>query len=373
MYILNDFRLGNTLESLQKVQSGFSDCYEKSPCAKDIPRDFLLLNSKPLEELLPRLKKIDQFQFGQHTIRTFHRPIIRLIAAMVTKKAAAKPYKTIFIIGATDGVGGFDENCALGKARAQSVRNELIRVLERLRPGITKDINFVVLSNGECSPIVKKVSRKNRNRYVQLWFSEEYWPKTLPPSRVPHKPKSVWKTRPLPDSEFYRFEKALENLKSELSKIKDPRMQRYLCWFDKLKKRDTDDRIIGWSKICPSTSGAIGAAFVVGACDITQGTPVNQEKLEKAIRSASDVETANQSLEFITYMRSAIVVSFEMTSLPVENLRRQTDDASRAITKLNQWANAPLGGSSAMPTAYRAIISWLVQRQKDPKSLYSCF
>lgn len=370
MYILTDERLRFTQGLAQNTQDKLSICFRQSPCTKDVPREFLLLNSKPLSELLPKLRKLNQFKFGAYTLRTFHKPIIRQIAQLIVERSRTKPFKTIFLIGAADEVGGFDKNCILGKARAQTVSNELKRVLERLRPGITKRLNFVVLSNGECAPVIEKATREKRNRYVDLWFSEDLFLKAPSP---PPAPKFVLPTRPLPTSEYQRFEKAIMNLENEVARTQDPRKQRYLCWIKKLKNPNVDDRIIGWSKICPSISGAIGAARVVGPCDITKGKPVDQTKLERSIRSVNDVDIANQSLKFITHMRSAIVVSFELTSLPLENLRRRTDDASEAIRKLGQWANAPLGGSSAMPKAYRAIKSWIIQRQNDPKSLYSCF
>jgi hypothetical protein len=183
----------------------------------------------------------------------------------------------------------------------------------------------------------------------------------------------VWSTEPLPSSEFHRFDKAIKDLETKVSTTTDPRRWRYQCWIGKLKKPDTDDRIITWGRICPKTSGAIGAAWVVGPCDLTQGTPVDQATLQRSIRTVGDVEAANKALQFITYMRSDIVVSFEMTSLPLENLRSTTDDAGLAVEKLDKWANSQLGGSSAMPPAYRAIKDWIMKRQNDPKSLYSCF
>jgi hypothetical protein len=183
----------------------------------------------------------------------------------------------------------------------------------------------------------------------------------------------VWYTQPLPPSEFHRFEQAVNDLEQKVAVTPDVRKRRHLCWLQKLKRPDVDDRVIGWSKICPKTSGAIGAARVVGPCDLTQGMPVDQAALERSIRSVGDVERANDSLHFVTHMRSAIVVAHEMTSLPLENLRRSTDDVGRAIEKLHQWANAPMGGSSAMPPAYRAIKDWIIRRQKDTRSVYSCF
>jgi hypothetical protein len=191
-----------------------------------------------------------------------------------------------------------------------------------------------------------------------------------PAQPTPQQPKTrVWFTEPLPLSEFHRFEKALRDLEMKALTTQDPRRWRYLCWIQKLKKPDVDDRIIRWNSICPKF-GAIGAAFVVGPC---QGISVDQAALQRSIRSVSDVDIANKSLQFITYMRSDIVVSFEMTTQQLENLRMATDDAGLAIEKLDKWANAPLGGSSAMPHAYRAIKDWIMKRQQDPKSLYSCF
>jgi hypothetical protein len=195
-----------------------------------------------------------------------------------------------------------------------------------------------------------------------------------PPAQLMPQPVTtrVWFTEPLPPSEFHRFEKAIKDLEIKALTTQDPRRWRYLCWIDKLKRPDVDDRIIRWSSICPKL-GAIGAAFVVGPCDLTQGTPVDQTALQRSIRSVSDVDIANKSLQFIKHMRSDIVVSFEMTSQQLENLRMNTDDAGLAIEKLDKWANAPLGGSSAMPQAYRSIKDWIMKRQNDPKSLYSCF
>jgi hypothetical protein len=195
-----------------------------------------------------------------------------------------------------------------------------------------------------------------------------------PPQPKPQQPAAlVWPNAPLPPSEIQRFQKALKDLETKVYSTTDPRRWRYLCWIEKLKKPDVDDRIIRWARICPKTSGAIGAAYVVGGCDPTQGTPVNQAAFERSIRSVGDVETANKSLEFITYMKPDIVVSYEMTSQQLENLRMVTDEAGRAIDKLDFWANNPMGGSSAMPPAYRAVKDWIMMRQKDPKSVYSCF
>jgi hypothetical protein len=196
-------------------------------------------------------------------------------------------------------------------------------------------------------------------------------PPTAPPPPTPGPQVLVWGTRPLPASENGRFTSALKKLQQKVAASGDPRTWRYVCWFAKLLS-GADDRLIRWSSICPETSGAIGAAYIVGACDITLGRAVKQEHIEKGIKSISDVDTVGDSIGIITYLRSEIVVAEELTSLPLENLRALHDNVQMAVDKLDKWANNPMGGSSAMPKAYVSIKDWIGRRQRDPKSLYSC-
>jgi hypothetical protein len=184
-------------------------------------------------------------------------------------------------------------------------------------------------------------------------------------------PPLVWGTRPLPASETARFDAALEHLQDLVNKSSDPRKWRYQCWFDKLKA-GADDRVIEWSRICPAKYGAIGAAYIVGACDITWGTPVSQDEIYKNIKSIADVEANGADIGIITHLRSDFVVNEEMTALPLENLRTTHDMVVMAIDKLAKWADNPMGGSSAMAKEYVSIKDWIGQRQRDPNSVYSC-
>jgi hypothetical protein len=193
------------------------------------------------------------------------------------------------------------------------------------------------------------------------------------PQPQPPAPTPVWPSEPLPPAAKARFQVAFNALQQQVAGSNDPRAWRYRCWLAKLAA-GADDRMIEWHKICPSTSGAIGAAYVVGPCDLVAGRSVDQAALQSAIKAVPDVEPANQRLKFITHMRSDILFAYEMTSpsLHLENFTRFHDEVDRAVTKLDLWANSALGGSSAMPPAYVSIKDWIGARQRDPNSVYSC-
>jgi hypothetical protein len=193
------------------------------------------------------------------------------------------------------------------------------------------------------------------------------------PPAPPKPPAWVDIAAPLPADAKKRFRAALKALELEAQASTDARAWRYRCWLAKLRA-GADDRVIKWHRICPRTSGAIGAALIVGPCDITAGPAVDQADLEAAIASVDDVETANRRLRFMTYLRSDILFTRELIgeSLQLESLRVLHDEVSRAVGKLASWADNPIGGSSAMPPAYIAIKDWIARRQRDPNSVYSC-
>jgi hypothetical protein len=198
----------------------------------------------------------------------------------------------------------------------------------------------------------------------------EAQPSPAAPAAPPTLPL-IWPTSALPRSESGRFNTALAKLEQLVKASNDPRKWRYECWFEKLKKSDVDDRVIRWGHICPATSGAIGAAWVVGECPRINVRP-SQDAIEKAIRSIPDVDAKGDALHMISYLKADIVFN-EMNALsPLENLRMLHDDVQLAYEKLGEWANAQMGGSSAMPPAYVSIKDWIGRRQRDPKSLYSC-
>jgi hypothetical protein len=234
---------------------------------------------------------------------------------------------------------------------------------------IPEEVNWYLRRHVGC--------KKSRDHGLNWAFSSDALPGIIfiPPGakRVPPPRSVVVPWEPLPDDAKDRFNKALDALEHKVNASSDKRSWRYLCWIRALRA-GADDRVIEWSKICPAKTGALGAAYIVGPCNLADGTPVDQILLEKSIKSVSDVEKANTGLFFITFMRSDILFDAELTSesLHLENFRRFHDQVVSAIDKLDKWANNPMGGSSAMPPAYISIKDWIGTQQRNPNSIYSC-
>jgi hypothetical protein len=195
-----------------------------------------------------------------------------------------------------------------------------------------------------------------------------------PAPSLNRQPMSVWYTSPLPPSENGRSLRAQKQLlvKVTAAMPTEPRTWRFLCWLDKLKQPNVDDRVITWRSIAPRT----GPNPIIGPLDMTLDgrglDPEKAEQLRTGIGSIWDVNIAGPSLGIMTFLKSAIVVDAEMTDNPLESLRATHDSVQRAIDKLSAWSDFALGGSSSMPSAYVAIKDWIADRQRDPRSLYSC-
>ena len=199
-------------------------------------------------------------------------------------------------------------------------------------------------------------------------------PAESPPPTFNHLPTSVWDTRPLPPSENGRFLTAQKQLLISVTAAMptEPRTWRFLCWLDKLKQPNADDRVVTWKSIAPRT----GPNPIIGPRDMTTDglglDPEKAEQLRTSIGSIGDVNIAGPWLGIMTFLKSAIVVGAEMTDNPLEYLRATHDSVQRAIGKLSAWSDFEPGGSSSMPSAYVAIKDWIADRQRDPRSLYSC-
>jgi hypothetical protein len=214
-----------------------------------------------------------------------------------------------------------------------------------------------------------KLASPTRREMLEILAKIPPPPPPKPESKPAPTPVFVWPTEPLPASESARFDAALASLRKRVAASNDPRKWRYDCWFEKLKRSDVDDRLIEWPRICPVT-GVV--PLTVGPCDIAKGRPVDRQTIHKAIRSVADVDANGAGIGIITHLKADIVVAGEMTAMPFENLQTTHDNVTRAIDKLEKWADVPLGGSSSMSPDYVSIKEWIGRRQRDPASPYSC-
>ena len=97
---------------------------------------------------------LDNFVFDRSGLNpVLHPPIIERIAStIVLRDGGSSQVHTILIAGHTDVVGNVDYNFRLGRQRAEAVLNELCRVLNGKRPGITGRLTFQLTTCGERQP-----------------------------------------------------------------------------------------------------------------------------------------------------------------------------------------------------------------------------
>jgi Putative peptidoglycan binding domain/OmpA family len=106
---------------------------------------------------------LDHFAFDQSGLnRSRHLPQINRVAgAIVTSRSSPRPIRNILIAGHTDSVGSDDYNFLLSRRRAETVVQELCAAIEKLRPGLTRDLNFQIAPCGERqTKTSKELSRR---------------------------------------------------------------------------------------------------------------------------------------------------------------------------------------------------------------------
>lgn len=258
-------------------------------------------------------------------------------------------------------------------------RKRLRQLFSSLPPRSAKEFRKRLGTTPTGHPLSQKfhstLARETRNELLRVLDTLAATAQPHLPDTSAPEPTLLTTHAPLPISEAPRFRTVLQTLKGSAQNSTDPRVRRAKCWMEKLTREEADDRIVPWIKICPMTSGAMGAALVVGPCVIGRGSTVDQAALEAAIKDVRDVEPANEELRFIVHVKPEVVNNREFVAaedLELEAFLALTNDGAVAVEKLDEWANAPLGGSSAMPPAYRAIKDWIGARQRDPRSGYSC-
>lgn len=119
----------------------------------------------------PPIRTLDRFLYDNPSLVAAHAPIVADLARMVAARAST-PHRvrTIYLLGHADTRGPAPYNQALGQKRATAARAALAAALEKLRPGITRTIRFVIDSLGETQPIAPNTTDdgRARNRRVEV-------------------------------------------------------------------------------------------------------------------------------------------------------------------------------------------------------------
>jgi glutamyl endopeptidase len=121
----------------------------------------------------PLVRVLDQFGFDQAALRPFHHALIdRLAREVVARQRSSRPVRAIVLVGHTDASGAAAYNVGLGQRRAQAVQAALRSAIERLSPGLTRRIRFVVQSLGGQRPVAdnRTPAGRARNRRVQVFL-----------------------------------------------------------------------------------------------------------------------------------------------------------------------------------------------------------
>lgn len=117
---------------------------------------------------------LDRFEFDRAVLMPFHLPMIHRVAQQaVASWQTSSPIRTIRLFGHTDQVGPESYNVNLGQQRALAVQARLVQEMERLKPGLSRQINIVVQSLGKTRPATSDPSAlgRARNRRVDVFLS----------------------------------------------------------------------------------------------------------------------------------------------------------------------------------------------------------
>lgn len=106
---------------------------------------------------------LEEFRFDDHRVRPAHQPqLVNLARCIVASQGSARPIRDVYLVGHTDPVGSDAYNFALGLRRAEEVRRRLAEAVDRVRPGLAVQLQFVTNSRGETEPVPDSPSRSRR-------------------------------------------------------------------------------------------------------------------------------------------------------------------------------------------------------------------
>lgn len=134
---------------------------------------------------------LDNFDFNKSFLKLLHKERISSLAKHIVKSwSTSQPIKTVHLVGHTDSIGTESHNLKLASKRALEVKERLIKEVEVLQPGLSKQINILVESLGETEPIASNRTKEGRahNRRVEVFLAP---PQKLPTPPAPSPTKAI--------------------------------------------------------------------------------------------------------------------------------------------------------------------------------------
>lgn len=142
---------------------------------------------------------IDRFEFDRADVLPSHQPqIIRIARCIVASQRTTSPITNLDIVGHTDPVGTATANLDLGRRRAEAVKRELLRTIDRILPGTAARIVMNASSQGEARPA--PAADPAASRRVEVFMTLPTVPRptvpptppvTPPPTPTPPEPPAV--------------------------------------------------------------------------------------------------------------------------------------------------------------------------------------
>ncbi len=161
----------------------------------------------------------------------------------------------------------------------------------------------------------------------------------------------------------------LKKLKFEVEHSSDPQRDRFLCILEAMEQRH-DDRVIFWTDIAPGDNTPVPLGVAKGRRSVADA-----QWMQDTFKTWGDV--ANLPLGNGTNSRQFVLsfhkFLFETADGSLGTLRAANAGIVDTIVMLHRWANAGSGGSSSMPSEYRAIKDFVRLGLRSSGSVMNCF
>jgi outer membrane protein OmpA-like peptidoglycan-associated protein len=272
------------------------------------------------------------FPFDKAALTPDHENVLNSLAREVARSWHSRRQVTRIVIqGHTDPVGTRDYNYGLGRRRADAVAarlKQLVNEAARTLPaGTVERIVYIVDSYGEDRPFSRLVQALNRR--VEITLYREVTPSPTPLDL---------------DSTMSRLDGLLKLPTSLAADI----VTRLRCLLQKVREPGTDDRFANETQV-----------FLIKR-DNVMPQPTEWSRVRHLVLhpdlfgpQLSDVQV-------------------------VANLGRIDEDIIEGVAKMNQIIAYASGaewglGLLALPNAFKQFNAWLLERLKDPASVYYCY